>query len=327
MCAHACKRCGLSLVEVLIVVAIIAILVQLALPAIEMSRESARRTQCANNIRQLGLAVQQHESAFRRYPSSGWHFTWIGEPERGTDAAQPGSWAFNLLAYMEQQELRDMGSGLDGEARTNALIQRTETALPLFICPSRRKTRAYRHTWNQWPYTKGGPLTRPLRHGAKADYATNVGDSSEVEFDSKWKGPQSLEEGDGDIKLPTNAPKFTGVIFGRSQIEINQITDGLSKTYLIGEKHVYSKDRNTGEDMGDNESLYTGFNNDTCRSGAESPEPDSQYVFTRNMFGSSHPSVWLVVFCDGSVREMSFDIDSVLHGKLANRHDNLIANP
>jgi prepilin-type N-terminal cleavage/methylation domain-containing protein len=322
------RRSAFTLIELLIAVGIIGLLLQASLPAIEMSREAARRTHCGNNMRQIGLAVLQHEVVHRRYPSGGWHFTWIGEPERGTDIDQPGSWAFNLLPYLEEGSLRDMGSGLSGEARTRALIMRSETPLSVFICPSRRLSSVYWYTYNQLPFTKGGRLLTPLRYGAKSDYAVNVGDSWEVEFDWQWKGPQSLEEGDGDFEWPRETiKKFTGVVYGRSRVEIRQITDGLSKTYLVGEKYVNAKDRKTGEDVGDNESLYVGFNNDTCRSAFATPEHDSRFSLTPNIFGSSHPTVWQVVFCDGSVGQMSYDIDPELHKELANKSDGIRQQP
>lgn len=317
-----------TLIELLIVIGIIGLLMQIVLPAVEMSRETARRTHCANNLRQIGLAIAHHEVVQNRYPSGGWHFHWIGEPERGTGVDQPGGWAFNLLDYLEQQPLRNMGNGLSDEPRTVALIKRTETSLPLFICPSRRKSGVYFYTRNQQPFTRGGQLMQPLLYGAKSDYAANVGDSAEVEFDWEWLGPQSLEEGDGNFEWPERSMgMFSGIIYGRSQVKNQQIIDGLSNTYLVGEKHVSHVNSKNGEDYGDNESLYVGFNNDTCRSAFAAPEHDTRITLTPTVFGSSHPSVWQVIFCDGSVHQMTYEIDAELHKRLANRHDERIISP
>jgi hypothetical protein len=158
---------------------------------------------------------------------------------------------------------------------------------------------------------------------AKTDYAANVGAAATVEFDPQWSGPKSLAEGDDPQFQWPETQSFDGVIFGRSHVRQRQIRDGLSKTYLVGEKYVDRLRYQTGEDWGDNESLYTGFNNDHCRSALSAPQPDQPGTDYRNSFGSAHPSVWQVTFCDGSVRALGFDIDLFLHRQLAGRADGL----
>jgi prepilin-type N-terminal cleavage/methylation domain-containing protein len=316
---------GFTLIELLIVIGIIGLLIQLLLPAVQSSREAARRAQCESNLHQVSMACLQHENTTERLPSSGWHFHWIGEPERGTGIDQPGSWVFNILGYVEEQPLRDLGAAMSGMARTDALITRTETPLPLFLCPSRRALGVLRYTWNQQPFTKGGQLLRPLEFGAKSDYAANVGDGPDVEFDPAWPGPQTLEEGDADTEWPETAGTFTGVIFGRKSVELRQITDGLSKTYLIGEKHIPVDHYLSGEDPGDNESLYVGFNNDTCRSTVAPPEHDTGVVMRHNLFGGPHATVWQVALCDGSVHAVTWEIDEEVHRHMGNRADDEVA--
>ena len=150
------------------------------------------------------------------------------------------------------------------------------------------------------PLTMGGPLTKEITRGAKTDYAGNVGTFGMVEFFYQWAGPQSLQEGDqSDFIWPTDVKfqslgfrniKFDGVIYGRSRVSLTQITDGASKTLLVGEKYVTSENYETGTDSGDNENMYFGFNNDVCRSTAFFPMHDSfgQEQVTR--FGSAHPT-------------------------------------
>src|SRR5712671_5152536 len=127
-----------TLLELLVVIVIIGALMGLLLPAIQSSRESARAMLCRNNIRQVATALIAHHCAQKCFPSSGWHFTWAGEPERGTGLEQPGSWIFNVLDYIEAGNDRSLGIGLTGEARTDALVQRCATPIALFQCPARR---------------------------------------------------------------------------------------------------------------------------------------------------------------------------------------------
>jgi len=313
---------GFTLIELLIVVGIIGLLLQMALPAVQSAREAARKTACRSNLKQLGLAVQLHENAKRTLPSGGWHFTWIGEPERGSGERQPGGWAFNLLDYVEESNLRLTGSGHKGAERTADLTKRNETPVALFLCPSRRAFGVGPYTMNRQPFTLGGPIETPLTRGAKSDYAACVGDTFEVEFPWQWPGPQSLEEGDDPaFEWPAIETEFTGVIYGRSAIKIAQIEDGLSRTYLIAEKYVDGKHYGDGSDPGDNESLYTGFNNDTCRSTFVAPENDRNFVDIRNTFGSAHATVWQAVMCDGSVHAIGYDIDFETHRRLGSRAD------
>ena len=255
------------------------------------------------------------------YPSGGWHFHWVGEPERGTDPSQPGSWIFNLLDYVGESELRRMGRGLSGVNRTRALALRCQTPLELFICPSRRDVDSYPHQVNRQPFTRGGRLTQPLDWAAKTDYAANAGDQPMVEFDWRWPGPQSLQQGDDPRFRWPRAALFSGVIFGRSRVRQRNIRDGTGRTYLVGEKHVDAACYTTGEDWGDNENLFCGFNNDACRSTASRPRRDQPGVDYKTRFGAAHPAVWQMVFCDASVRALSYSLDPQLHRQLGNRQD------
>ncbi|MFM8702528.1 MAG: type II secretion system protein, partial [Planctomycetia bacterium] len=92
-------RLGFSLVELLVVIAIISTLVGLLLPAVQAARESGRRTSCANNVRQLATACQQHLEAQGHFPTGGWGQEWGGDPDAGFGSKQPGGWHYSLLPY------------------------------------------------------------------------------------------------------------------------------------------------------------------------------------------------------------------------------------
>jgi len=83
------------------------------LPAVQAVRESARRTVCNNQLKQLALAAQNHEGVVEYFPSSGWGFLWVGDPDRGLGLSQPGGWIYDSLQFLEQENLHSIGAGLD----------------------------------------------------------------------------------------------------------------------------------------------------------------------------------------------------------------------
>ncbi len=315
-------RNGFTLVELLVVITIIGILISLLLPAVQSAREAARRAQCANHLKQVGLAMLSHHQAVGYFPSGGWGWTFVGEPERGTDKKQPGGWAFNLLDYLEQSNLRQMGLGLSDAARTDAIVERIATPIATFNCPSRRRSITYPDKRVSNPYRTASNDAIFATKAALTDYAINAGDHSNTKLTN---GPTSVAAGDAmaDGDWPDMSDR-NGIAHQRSEVSLAQVRDGSSNTYMIGEKYLNPDKYSTGSDNGDNENLYVGVDNDHYRftyPDFGSPRQDRPSVENYSIFGSAHPSGWQAVFCDGSVHSMSYSLDAATHSRLGNRKD------
>ncbi len=321
------KRRGMTLVEILVVILIITILIGMLLPAIQMAREAARAASCRNNLKQLSLAVAQHEQHLGHYPAGGWGWQWIGDPDRGFGRRQPGGWIYNILPYMDLQAVRDIGLGLPEAEKKAALVALARTQIPNVTCPSRRRPGPYRHV-------RDSTINVDLcDEEARTDYAMNGGDCSIGDV----VGPEAFD--DPEFEWPDSANN-TGIGRLASAIRPEEILDGRGCTYLIGEKYVNAADYETGLSGGDDFSIYQGYDHDIYRfSGAIwqdaqimlPPLPDSAppqpYELTNDSYGSAHPQVFNVAFCDGSVRPIRFDIDPEVHRRLGNRKDQLVVDP
>jgi prepilin-type N-terminal cleavage/methylation domain-containing protein/prepilin-type processing-associated H-X9-DG protein len=178
---------GFTIVELLIVIAIIGVLVALLLPAIQAAREAARRTSCVNNLRQIGVALTTYHDTFLTLPAAV-SDSWGGSP-------QLHSWAVFILPYVEESRLYALYSFPAGQ---NAAVNRPVVSTPLSIysCPS--SDNAY--------YEGDG-------HYAKGDYAASSG-----------------------IEPVANG----GAMYPASRIPFRKITDGLSKTFLVGEVYYHN---------------------------------------------------------------------------------------
>lgn len=326
-----------ALIELLVVIAIVGILIQLILPAVQNSREAARRTVCQSNVRQLALAFQAHHSTHGYYPSSGWGWQWTGHPDRGYGKEQPGGWAYNILPHIEQQQVRQLGSGLpDGSVeQQHALFQANSTPIALFNCPSRRQPLAYPVARRAVGAKTTGfsPLLPEYCRIAnsvkcelcRADYAANSGafspgaDSGPMTLDGmenwSWKSESESEAGELD-----------GISYQRSDVRAADVTDGLSHTYCLGEKYIPVANYVDGMSNLDASSLFTGYDADMNRcTGREDQKPrriTPDSVLPRDQhFGAAHPTIFHMAYCDGSVHPVPYDVDPEVHRLLGSRND------
>lgn len=303
------QSCGFTIIEFLVVIAIIGILIGLLIPAVQASRESARLAQCQNNLKQLGLAVQQHHESQRHFPTGGWGSLWIGEPERGYGVKQPGGWVYNILSHIEQGDLRQIGSGLSGQAKATALAQAMQRPLSLLTCPTRRSAVLYVRNTAQPPWNAAN-----VPMAAKSDYAINAGDTGP----GGGPGPASLALGDSSSYAWPSFLQATGISHLRSTVKVDRVTDGTSNTYCIGEKSCPTQ----GVGAGDDQCVNSGYGDDNFRwTKPGSPPVQDGAMAAPDRFGSAHSSGCVFVFIDGSVRLVHYSIDGEVHRRLGNRRD------
>jgi prepilin-type N-terminal cleavage/methylation domain-containing protein len=328
-------RGAYTLIELLVTIAIIGIIAALLLPAVQSARESGRRVQCANHVKNIAVGVLLFNDTNKQFPSGGWGHTWVGDPDRGSGRSQPGGWIYKILPFVEERDLHDLGAGQSGAVATQLYSQRLTTPIELFVCPTRRRCSA-------WPVSdKFVYMRTPKPYGdvnlvARSDYAINGGTSHIINLG----GPVDYQQGD-DPAYWSNAPnpiKFNGVSHLRIGAALKSFTDGASKTYLLGEKHIPADMYESGTSPGDNECMYSGYCTDLHRfAGAienlalgTAPfipplfdylrPADNMQEFVR--FGSAHESGFNMACCDGSVHFMSYDIDAETHFRFGHRSDN-----
>jgi prepilin-type N-terminal cleavage/methylation domain-containing protein/prepilin-type processing-associated H-X9-DG protein len=291
---------GFTLVELLVVITIIGILIALLLPAVQAAREAARQAQCKNNLKQIGLGVHLHIEKIGRFPTGGF-FGYVssnhsvGYPELGTGKKQPGSWVYNILPYMEQQALYDMGSASDPEGKRTRL----QTPLSWANCPSCRQSILYPNRLNRTYDTATAPSI------ARTDYAGCAGSVTVIEYCSSGGSTQIRN----------------GVVYYKSFIGPQDVADGMSNTYFGGEKYIYPLYYMTGQSFSDDDTMWAGDNSDQLRTVYYMPFCERLGFDNGSAFGSPHVNGIHMLFCDGSVQSINYTIDLTIHQYLGIRND------
>ncbi|UUO07761.1 DUF1559 domain-containing protein [Blastopirellula sp. J2-11] len=283
--SSATYRRGFTLVELLVVIAIIGVLIALLLPAVQQAREAARRSQCMNNLKQMGLAVHNFHDTYGHLPPSRIKANYLG-------------WSALLMPFMEQQNLFDqIDLKLPYKDQTTAVQQ---ASIGGYICPSRHSA---------------GDLTTEAQTdqadlGAAWDYANCDGDGVGSTFRMiTCTGMLIVADGDQN--------KY------RSVTGMRDVTDGLSNTIMIGERHVpLSKLLN--ETNGGDGPVLSGWAYSSMRMaglGRSLGKGPNDTTSSREVFGSYHPGVSNFVLGDASVRSIQTNVDTENLARLANRED------
>jgi prepilin-type N-terminal cleavage/methylation domain-containing protein/prepilin-type processing-associated H-X9-DG protein len=352
-----------TLVELLVVIAIIGVLVALLLPAIQAAREAARRSQCQNNLKNIGLAFENFESANNMFPTGGSDYLRDGYGlEQNVENGKPLGpekqglgWSFQLLPYIEQTASYQIMRTVDLQ----------QAVMSLYACPSRRlPSTTYSASFNAiiapMDYAGAQPCTT---NTAGVKYDVTVGNTlTEANFGKLFPAyygglagntaPAANKVYDGVIvrsawKFSSKNPT-TGAILGvflinvPRRVEPKNVTDGLSNTFMIGEKYVRSDAYEGGLNYNSDDRGWTdGWDGDTMRSSCFQPVGDSDPMGFDSVlgrmfgdrgpwpfggsynvihFGAAHPAGLNTAFADGSVHFIPFDIDVLIFNALATRN-------
>jgi prepilin-type N-terminal cleavage/methylation domain-containing protein/prepilin-type processing-associated H-X9-DG protein len=347
------RKRAFTLVELLVVIAIIGILVSLLLPAVNAAREAARRTQCINNLRQIGLAFLNFEQSLGTFPTGGVENHANIEDYVSTGKAfgplkQGLGWPFQITPYLEENAIHDVVSNQD--------LQRH--AISIYNCTSRRSlTRNPFEGYALMDYAGAVAWSTRLEDPASYDVCLwTLDESSSASRDAEtcfWGcvqrcGPGRITTGINNIaevKFPgviqrvdyipplPNLPNGKHVGFTKT-IRMRNIKDGASKTFIVSEKRLRPSEFDGINAQGvapqwDDRGWADGWDFDFMRStmypvlvDGEMPD-DRAFGFS---FGSSHPGGINTVFLDGSVRVITYNVDQTVFNLLGNRADGQVTD-
>ncbi len=327
------RKSGFTLVELLVVIAIIGILVALLLPAVQSAREAARRLQCTNHLKQIGLAMHNHHDTYKILPSGGRHWAdfptytldnFGGSPEIAP--LQDNGWMFQILPFLEQGAVHD-GGNQTGIARVHFVLQQ---AIPGYYCPSRRAPVA--DTTGSAPQYRYRNRTVARMSGklGKNDYAACCVNTN---WDALAQLPQFGSTADVVNAGFANMPWDTDGAIIRTDRWSNSSTrretisfatlalDGTSNTLVVSEKRFSRLHIGTNPGY-DNEGWACGWDWDVMRRGDLNPLPDRKDAGNPgSLFGSSHPGGVNAVFGDGAVHFIPYTVDREVFARMCHRLD------
>jgi prepilin-type N-terminal cleavage/methylation domain-containing protein len=222
------RRRAFTLVELLVVIAIIGVLVALLLPAVQAAREAARRSQCQNNLKQMGLALQNYNSAMGEFPTGGTE-PWHDEGDATSRFSKGYGWMVQILPYVENENLRTISKGYGAGDRQRDLEVR-RTPVSMYFCPSRRQDIVRKVPASAEDCSKGCALN----DYASATPANKLNPASPNHEPWFWQGVTH-----GTVKANK---EYYGVItrtVASEPCEAKDITDGLSNTMdgRLGSRH------------------------------------------------------------------------------------------
>ena len=332
-----CKSLGgFTLVELLVVIAIIGVLVALLLPAIQAAREAARRVQCQNQMRQIGIALQNYHDVKKQLPAGEF---WYNTNPPGQSASYSGwGWIPKILPQLELIQLHaqadydrePLSPGSSGTANNRAVIK---TEVPGLLCPSN----PYRgETTENENYPA---LSNSQYQVAEVDYAANVGDYRNI--GGTGDGLPHTEDNDGDgspdwpqagnvfgpgsAQSPPYPPKYPtrGVInrFGWGA-KFKEIPDGLSNTFAVGEcigawcltQNLWTQSWSTTAQPINHMNPYYSASPQNWPTWIANPQWSDSIAFR-----SLHPGGAHFIMCDASVHFVNENIDHSSYRAMASR--------
>jgi len=334
-----------TLVELLVVIAIIGILVALLLPAVQAAREAARRMQCSNNLKQIGLAIHNHHDTFKIFPTLGraWQDYPSFEPDNGSPDTAPKQTAgpfYQILPYLEQTAVYDGGNApnVTGDVGVDRGLQIISAAIPAYYCPSRRQAKPFtRQSHRTYYKTNLAVAAVNGRNIGMIDYAGIDDDGSNssamivrgffaTTAALQAAGFNNLDNGPGCF-LRTMWYSTAGTTSLRT-IGFEGLKDGTANTLLVGEKALNAA--GFGSAPNDDTGFATGNDQDiACRQDFPLVSDNalaqrmgfSNLTAGTNQFGSSHPGGINSVFADGSVHFISYTVDAIMFCRYGHRSD------